>query len=152
MVSYLGLLVQFSPAPRRAGRCRQRCVWGALTAFRPHWVCPIQGCLWFPRLHYSGSRLLYMERAVLGVRFQFSALPQKRGFGCACVLCLPRPQRFRQPEAWVPSPRVRRAFSLRGPSAPPVGCLRLVFVQRSWPLAVTLLVDVDHPESQEVFR
>ena len=27
------------------------------------------------------------------------------------------PQRPRQPEAWAPSPRVRRAFSLRGPSA-----------------------------------
>ena len=29
-------------------------------------------------------------------------------------MCLPRPQRLRQPEAWAPSPRVRRAFSLRG--------------------------------------
>ena len=46
----------------------------------------------------------------------------------------------------------RRAFSLRGPSAP-VGCQGLVFVQRSWPLAATLpAADVDHPESQEVFR
>ena len=33
------------------------------------------------------------------------------------MLCLPRPERFRQPEAWAPSPRVRCAFSLRGPSA-----------------------------------
>ena len=51
------------------------------------------------------------------MRFQFSGTPQKRGFGCACVLCLPRPERLRQPEAWAPSPRVRCAFSLRGPSA-----------------------------------
>ena len=29
-----------------AGRCR--CVWGALPMFRPHWVCPVQGCLCFP--------------------------------------------------------------------------------------------------------
>ena len=50
------------------------------------------------------------------MRFQFSGPPQKRGFGCACILCLPRPQRFRQPEAWAPSPRVQRAFSLQGPS------------------------------------
>ncbi|CAI9175662.1 unnamed protein product [Rangifer tarandus platyrhynchus] len=35
-------------------------------------------------------------------------------FGCACVLCLPRPERPRQPEAWAHSPRVRRALSLRG--------------------------------------
>ena len=29
--------------------------------FQPHWVCPVQGCLCFPHLHCSGSRLLYME-------------------------------------------------------------------------------------------
>ena len=49
--------------------------------------------------------------------FQFLGPPQKRGFGCACVLCLPRPEWFRQPGAWVHSPWVRRAFSLRGLSA-----------------------------------
>ena len=31
------------------------------------------------------------------------------------------------------------------------GCVRLVSVLGSWPLAVTLPADVDHPESQEVF-
>ena len=30
-----------------------------------------------------------MERALHCLRFQFSGTPQKRGFGCACVLCLP---------------------------------------------------------------
>ena len=82
--------------------------------FRPHWVCPVQGCLCFPRLHCSGSQLLYMDRALCCVRFQFSGPPQKRRLGCACVLCLPRPERLWQPEAWAPSPRVQRAFSLRG--------------------------------------
>ena len=71
------------------------------------------------------------------MRFQCSGPPQKRGFGCTCILCLPRPERLwqpglgrtlpgcgtpfpsavsgsRQPEAWAPSPRVRRAFSLCG--------------------------------------
>ena len=51
------------------------------------------------------------------MRVQFLGPPQKHGFGCACVLCLPRPQRLRQPEPWAPSPRARRAPSLRGPSA-----------------------------------
>ena len=51
------------------------------------------------------------------MRFQFSGPPQQRGFGCACILCLPQPERFRQPEAWLHSPRMRRAFSLHGPSA-----------------------------------
>ena len=68
----------------------------------------------FPRLRCSGSQMLYMERALRRVRFQFSGPPQKRGFGCACVLCLPRPERFRHPEAWAHSPRKRYAFSLCG--------------------------------------
>ena len=58
---------QFSSVLLRGGRGaadRHRCVWGALPVFRPHWVCPAQGCLCFPRLHCSGSRLLYMERAL----------------------------------------------------------------------------------------
>ena len=50
------------------------------------------------------------------MRFQFSDPPQKRGFGCACVLCLPQPERLRQPEAWAPSPWAQCAFSLHGPS------------------------------------
>ena len=128
MISYLGSLVQFSPATGRRGAAdRDRCVWGALTVFRPHWVCPVQGCLCFPRLHCSGSRLLYMERALRCLRFQFSGPPQKRGFGCACVLCLPQPERPRRlfpprraaraARGFAPSPRASRAFSLRGPSA-----------------------------------
>ena len=68
-------------------------MWIALPSFRPHWVCPVQGCLCFPRLHCSGSRLLYMERALCRVQFQFSGPPQKRRFGCAYVLCLLRPER-----------------------------------------------------------
>ena len=32
----------------RGAADRHRCVWGALAVFRPHWVCPIQGCLCFP--------------------------------------------------------------------------------------------------------
>ena len=49
MVSYLGSLVQFSPSTGGPGAAdRHRCVWGALTMFRPHWVCPAQGCLCFP--------------------------------------------------------------------------------------------------------
>ena len=49
-----------------------------------------------PRLHRSGSRLLYMEQALRGVRFQFSGPPQKHGLGWACVLCLPRLEQLRQ--------------------------------------------------------
>ena len=64
-----GLLFRFPSSVQSWGgedggcRHRHRCVWGALAVFRPHWVCPVQGCLCFPRLHCSGSRLLDMERA-----------------------------------------------------------------------------------------
>ena len=46
---------------------------------------------------------------------------------------------------------LRRAFSPPRPQPqfPPVGCLRLVSVLGSWPLAATLPVDVDHPQSQK---
>ena len=43
-----------------------------------------------PHLRCSGSQLLYMERALHCVRFQFSGSPRKRGLGCACILCIPR--------------------------------------------------------------
>ena len=103
----------------------------------------------FPRLHCSGSRLLYMERALHCTRFQPSGVPQKRGLGCASVLCLPRPEQLRQPGACrAHSPRVPRAFSPPGPSLsfPPhqLGACALC-------LAATLPADVDHPESQEAF-
>ena len=44
-------------------------VWGALTVFQPHWVCPRSRCMCFPHLHCSGSRLLYRERALSYVHF-----------------------------------------------------------------------------------
>ena len=123
MVSSLGSLVQFSPAAGRAGAAdRCRCVWGALAEFRPHWVCPVQGCLCFPRLHCSGSRLLYMEWALRWVRFQFSGSPQKRGFGCACILSLPWTERVQAARGLgALSPAAVRLFPPRPQRAPPVG-------------------------------
>ena len=37
--------------------------------FRPHWVCPRSRCVCFPILHFSGSRLLYRERALSCMNF-----------------------------------------------------------------------------------
>ena len=117
MVSYLGSLVQFSPAAGRAGLCRQipLCV-GSSRRLPATLGLPRTGVSVLSPSTLLSFRLLYMERALRCVRFQFSGPPQRRGFGCACVLCLPRPQRFRQPEAWAHFPRMRRAFSLYGPS------------------------------------
>ena len=111
--------------------------------------CCRDGGRCFSRLHCSGSRLLYMERAPCCVRFQFSGVPQKCGLGWARVLCLPRPSgsgsqeldRRPLPGCCAPSP-------FRGPSLNPrprrSGACALC-------LAATLLADAYHPESQEVF-
>ena len=115
MISYLGSLVQFSPAAGRAGRCRQTSLCVGSTP-------RVRATLGVPRAGVSvlsPSTLLRLPAALYGAGPALSAVPvfgssTKRGFGCACVVCLPRPERPRQPEAWAPSPRVRRAFSLRG--------------------------------------
>ena len=45
-------------------------VWGALPVVWSHWVCPPpRGCVCFPRLHCSGSRLLSRERALSCMHF-----------------------------------------------------------------------------------
>ena len=73
-------------------------MWGALAVFRPHWVCPCLRHVCFPRLHCSGSRLLYRERALSCLHFpglscSGSGFPvlRKEADSWACVLCLPRP-------------------------------------------------------------
>ena len=102
-----------------------------------------------PRLRCSGSLPLCMERALCCVRFQSLGIPQKRGFSCTCILCLPRPSGSGSqeldgptlPGCGVPSP-------LRSPSLSFHPCLSGAC---SLCLAVTFPEDVDHPESQEVF-
>ena len=62
-------------------------MWGVLTVFQPHWVCPCSRCLCFHGLHCSGSRLLCWElfEACPGLyalprskplRFRFLGTPQ----------------------------------------------------------------------------
>ena len=64
----------------------------------------------------SPSTLLRLPAALCGVGPVLSAVPVfGRRFGCACVLCLPRPQRPRQPWAWAHFPRCGVPF----PSAAP---------------------------------
>ena len=56
----------FNGAVGREGRCRQMSsvYVGSIHSVRPHWVCPCSWRTCFPRLHCSGSRLLYRERAL----------------------------------------------------------------------------------------
>ena len=109
----MGSLVQFSPAAGRAGCCRQI----SLCVGSTHHVPATLG---LPRTGVSvlsPSTLLRLPAALYGAGPVLSAVPV---FGSSTkarrFLCLPQPERFRQPEAWAHSPRVRRAFSLRGPA------------------------------------
>ena len=99
-----------------ADKCHWR-VWGALAVFRPHWFCPCSRRVYFPRLHCSGSRLLYRGWALSCVQFQFSGPPQNGGLGWACILCLPRPSSSgsQEPDE-LALPGYREPYPLRGPS------------------------------------
>ena len=149
MVSCSGSLVQSCCREGRAlqtdisGLCGEHSQCSSHTGFAPTHRRVL------PRLHCSGSRLLYMERALRCVRFQFLGPPQKRGLSCTCILCLPRRSSsgsqeldgYTLPGCGAPSP-------LRGPS--------LSFHPRrsgacALCLAATLPADVDRPESREVF-
>ena len=117
MISYLGS-VQFSPATGRAGRCRQM----SLCVDNTHRVPATLG---LPRTGVSVlslSTLLRLPATLYGAGPALSAVPVL-GYSTKARIRLrlrfvpSPPERFRQPEAWAHSPRVRRTFSLRGPSA-----------------------------------
>ena len=71
----------------------------------------------FPGLHCSGSRLLYRERALSCMQFQFSGTPQRHGLLWACVLCLPSPSSSGNQELdGCTLPGCGAPYTLRGPS------------------------------------
>ena len=118
MVSYLGSLVQFRPATGRTGRCRQI----SLCVDSTHRVPATLGLPCTGVSVHSPSTLQRLLAAQYAAGPALSAVPvfrysTKTRIRLCCVLCLPQPERFRQPEAWVHSPQIRRAFSLNGPSA-----------------------------------
>ena len=118
MISYLGSLVQFSPAAGRAGRCRQipLCV-GSTHRLPATLGLPCSGVSVL-----SPSTLLRLPAALYGAGPALSVVPV---FGSSTKA------RIRLRLRFVPSPasaaqaarglgalsQMRRAFSLRGPSA-----------------------------------
>ena len=142
----------------REGHCRQIslvCVGSTHSVPATVGLPPLMG-LCFPHLHCSDSWLLHMERALRCMRFQFSGIPQKRRLGWACVLCLPQPEQLRQPRSLsgILSPGVVRLIPSTVPASVSAGTSRVhVPCVYSWELALaaTLLADIGHPESQEVF-
>ena len=159
MISYLGSLVQFSPAARRAGHCRQisLCVGSARR---------VPATLGLPRTGVSvlsPSALLRLPAALYGAGPALSAVPvfgssTKAQIRCACVLCFPRlsgsgsqrpglhfprvrrafslrREQPRQPEAWAPSILARCTFSLRGEQLrQPEACTHSPLARRAFPL------------------
>ena len=69
MVSCLGSPVQSCCGEGGTLQTNHWPVWGALTVFRPHWVCPHLLHVCFPCLHSSGCRLLCREWALSCVHF-----------------------------------------------------------------------------------
>ena len=117
MISYLCSLVQFSPAAGRAGAAgRHRCVWGALAVFRPHWVCPAQGCLCFPVCTAQAPGCSIWSRPCVEWVPVFGSSTKARIR--LRLRVVPSPASAVQAARGLGAlSRVRRAFSLRGPSA-----------------------------------
>ena len=73
-------------------------MWGVLTLFQRHWVCPHSQIVFFHGLHFSGSRFLCWELSEAGpglralprskpLRFRFLGTPQRHRLSWACILC-----------------------------------------------------------------
>ena len=126
-------------------------VWGGLPVFWPHWVCPCSWHVCFPRLHCSGSRVLYRGYHVVPV-FGYSTKAQTR-LGLRFV---PSQARAAKAARSLTSAVSQGAWRLLHSVVPAsvsrrTGWVCLVSLLVSWSLAATLSVDVNHPESQEVF-
>ena len=78
-------------------------VWGALSVFQPHWVCPRSWVCASPvytaqlqaALQGVGPKLRALPRPK-PLRFRFSGILQKHRLGWACVLYFPQPEQPRQ--------------------------------------------------------
>ena len=154
MISYLGSLVQFSPARGRAGRCRQTslCV-GSTPRVLATLGLPLTGVSVL-----SPSTLLRLPAALYGAGPALSAVPV---LGSSTKARIWLGLRFVPSPAWAVqaarglgalSPDAVPLFPPRPQRAPPAACVCSEELARSWPLAVALpAADVDHPASQEFF-
>ena len=125
MISYLGSLVQFSPATGRAGRCRQ-------TSLCVDSTPRVPATLGLPHTGVSvlsPSTLLRLPAALYGAGPALSAVPV---FGYSTkarirlhlrVVSFPRPQWFMQPKACAHAPRCGAPFpsTASGPGSQRLG-------------------------------
>ena len=147
----------FSPAAAREGRCRQMspaCAGRTRSVLATLGLPRSRGCAFPVYTAQAPSCSIGRERALRCMRFQFSGIPQKRGLGWACVLCLPCPSGSGSQELdgrTLPGAMRLLPSVLPASVSAHAGWVRLVSLLGSWPLAATLPADVSHPESQEVF-
>ena len=159
----------FSRAVGREGCCRQTslaCVGSARSAPATLGL-PRSRCLCFPRLHCSGSQLLYGERPCVACGSSFRVLHKSADSVAPAFCAFPGPSSSGSQVLVRGSPWVRRAFSPPRSQpqfpCPPVRCVCLLpsaapacfHPHQSGAcalcLAATLPADVNHPESKEVF-
>ena len=147
MISYLGSLVQFSPAAGRVGLqtdiavCGEHSPCSGHTGFAPHrcvcafpvYTAQAPSCsIWSWPCLECGSSFPVLHKSADLVAPAFCVFPGLSGSGSQRLGCPLSGCGAPFPSGWVPA---------------------AWFVLRNWPLAVTLPgPDVDHPESQEVFR
>ena len=134
---------------------------GRGTADKCHW--PVWGALGLPRswVCVFPSTLLRLQAALYRAGPTLSAVPVFRYSTKAqtwlALRAVPSPARAAQAARRLTGTLSPGAVRLITPRSLPqipcalVGCVCLVSVLGSWPLAATLPADVDHPESQEVF-
>ena len=150
MVSYLGSLVQFSPAAGRVGRCRQilLCVGSTHSVLATLGLPSLTGVCAFP-VYTAQAPSCSIWSVPCVARGSSFWIFHKSADSVARVLCLPRPSSSGSQELdGCTLPGCRAPSPLRGPSLSFRPCLLGVCALC---LAVTLPGDVDHPESQEVF-
>ena len=133
------------------GECGEHLQCSGHTGFAPasgRHVC-------FPHLQCSGSRLLCKERALCGqaVLVFGSSTKAQTWLGLRLVPSLARAAQAARSLTSELSLGVVHLILFTVPASVSTctGRVSLVSVLGSWPLAVTLQADVNHPESQDVF-
>ena len=151
MISYLGSLVQFSPAAGRVGRCRQISLCSGHTGFAPHrgvcafpvYTAQAPGCsIWSGPCAECVSSFQVFHKSADSVGPAFCAFPGPSSSGSQELDGRTLP--------WCGAP-----YPLCGPSLSfrktQLGACTLCLFSGAGLSPATLPADVDHPEPQEVF-
>ena len=154
MISYLGSLVQFSPATGSTGCCRQISLCVDSTQCSGHTgFAPYRGVCAFPVYTAQAPGCSICSRPCVECRSSFRVLLKSVDSVAPGFCAFPGLSGSGSQRLGCTLPGCACLFLPQLQCALPVRCLQLAFVQRSWPLAATLPVaDVDHPESQAVFK